>query len=180
MRPAQIVLKLVLEAVDQPLELDSFNGRFMVQKRIYLTQLTGLDLAYRFGWYLHGPYSRELTRDAFRLKEDLKEEMELGERDFENETLSAFARKRVEQAPKIWSNKPDGIGEDVWLELLASLHYLKHIAYMGKDARRDFDDVWKALIDSKPRFKGRRSDAQRAWQQLGKVDLLKRKVLPAA
>lgn len=176
MRPAQIVLKLVLDAVDQPLELDTFEQRLMIQKKVYLTQLTGLDLAYRFGWYLHGPYSRELTRDAFRLKE----EMELGERDFENETLGAFARKRVELAPKIWANKPDSIDEDDWLELLASLHYLKHIAYMGKDARRDFDDVYKALIDSKPRFRGRRSDAQRAWQQLGKVDLLNRKVLPAA
>ncbi len=176
MNPSQIVLKLVLDAVKQPLELDTFEQRLTIQKKLYLTQLTGLDLAYRFGWYLHGPYSRELTRDAFRLKE----EMELGERDFENETLGAFARKRVEQAPEIWANKPDGIGDDDWLELLASLHYLKHIAYMGKDARRDFDDVWKALIDSKPRFKGRKADGRMVWAQLDKVGLLKRKVLPAA
>jgi hypothetical protein len=174
--PSQIVLKLVLDAVDQMLELDSFDQRLMVQKKVYLTQLTGLDLAYRFGWYLHGPYSRELTRDAFRLKE----EMELGERDFENETLSAYARKRVEQAPKIWANKPDGIGDDDWLELLASLHYLRHIAYMGKNARRDFDDVWKALIESKPRFKGRKDDGRRVWEQLHRLGLLRNKVLPAA
>lgn len=176
MNASQIVLKLVLDAIAQDLMLDTFEQRLMIQKKVYLTQLTGLDLAYRFGWYLHGPYSTELTRDAFRLKE----EMDLGERDYEKEKLGPFAYKRVQQASKIWANKPDGIDEDDWLELLASLHYLKHIAYMGKDASREFDDVWKALIDSKPRFTGRRSDAQTAWQQLDKVGLLKSKVLPAA
>ena len=106
--------------------------------------------------------------------------MELGERDHEKEKLSPFARKRVQRAPNIWANEPDGVGDDDWLELLASLHYLKHIAYMGKNARRDFDNVWKALIESKPRLKGRRSDARSAWKQLEKVGLLKSKVLPAA
>ena len=51
---------------------------------------------------------------------------------------------------------------------------------MGKDARRDFDDVWKTLIDSKPRFKGRKADGRKVWARLDKVGLLKRKVLPAA
>ncbi len=176
MNPSQIVLKLVLDAVDQPLELDSFEQRLMIQKKVYLAQLTGLDLAYRFGWYLHGPYSRELTRDAFRLKE----EMELGERDYETKQLAPFAHKRVQRAPRIWAKRPDGIDEGDWLELLASLHYLKHIAYMGKNARREFDDVWKALIDSKPRFKRRKGDGRKAWDQLGLVGLLKNKVLSAA
>ena len=176
MNPSQIVLKLVLDAIKQELKLDSFEQRLMIQKKVYLTQLTGLDLAYRFGWYLHGPYSTELTRDAFRLKE----EMDLNERDYEKETLGQFARKRVQQAPKIWANKPDGIDEDDWLELLASLHYLKHIAYMGKDASRELDDVWQALIDSKPRFKGRKDDGRKVWEQLRRVGLLTNKVLPAA
>lgn len=176
MDSSHIVLKLVLDAVDQPLELDSFEQRLMIQKKVYLAQLTGLDLAYRFGWYLRGPYSRELTHDAFQLQE----QMELGERDYEKESLGAFARQRIKHAPKIWANKPSEIDEDDWLELLASLHYLKHIAYMGKNARREFDDVWKALIDSKPRFKRRKGDGRKAWDQLGLVGLLKNKVLSAA
>ena len=175
MYPSQIVLKLVLDAVDQPLELDSFNGRFMVQKRIYLTQLTGLDLAYRFGWYLHGPYSRELTRDAFRAKEQIDDE----EDDYKRETLAPFAKKLTQKAKTIWANRPDNIDEDDWLELLASLHFLKHIAYMGKNARRDFGDVWKALIDSKARFRGRREEADQAWHRLEEMGLCDHKVLPA-
>ncbi|MEK6797765.1 MAG: hypothetical protein AABZ12_02235 [Planctomycetota bacterium] len=174
MNPSQIVLKLVLDAVRQPLELDSFERRLMIQKKVYLTQLTGLDLAYRFGWYLHGPYCRELTNDAFRAKEQI----DGGEDDYKRETLAPFARKLTGKAETIWANRPDGIDEDDWLELLASLHYLKHIAYMGRNARRDFDEIWQALIDSKPRFKGRKHDAQQAWQQLGRVGLLVNKVLP--
>jgi len=176
MNPSQIVLKLVLDAVEQPLDLDSFEQRLMIQKKVYLTQLTGLDLTYRFGWYLHGPYSRELTSDAFRSKEQIDD----GEDDYKRETLAPFAKKLTKKAKTIWANRPDGIDEDDWLELLASLHFLKHIAYMGKNARLDFDDVWKALIDSKPRFKGRKADGRKVWAQLDKVGLLKQKVLPAA
>ena len=51
---------------------------------------------------------------------------------------------------------------------------------MGRHARRDFDDVWKALIDSKPRFKGRKADGRTVWSQLSGLGLLERKVLPAA
>ena len=176
MNPSQIVLKLVLDAVDQALELENFEQRLTIQKKVYLTQLTGLDLAYRFGWYLHGPYSRELTSDAFRAKERIDD----GEDDYKRETLAPFAKKLTKRAKTIWANKPDGIDEDDWLELLASLHFLKHIAYMGKNAKRNFDEVWKALIDSKPRFKRRKDDGRKAWEQLRRVGLLENKLLPAA
>lgn len=176
MSPSQILLKLVLDAVDQPLDLDTFEKRLMIQKKAYLTQLAGLDLFYRFRWYLHGPYCRELTSDAFRAQERIDD----GEHDHKRETLAPFAKKLTRKAKTIWANKPDSIDDDDWLELLASLHFLKHIAYMGKGARRDFDDVYQALIDSKPRFKRRKSAAYLAWRQLGKVGLLRRKLLPAA
>lgn len=176
MNASQIALKLVLDAVDQELDLDTFEQRLMVQKKMYLTQLTGLDLAYRFGWYLYGPYSRELTSDAFRTKEQI----DMRDEGYKGKHLAPFARKMARKAKTIWANRPDSIEEDDWLELLASLHYLKHIAYLGKNARREFGDIWKALIDSKPRLKGRKSAANIAWNQLGKVGLLKRKVLPAA
>lgn len=174
MNTSQIVLKLVLDAVGQPVELDTFDDRFMIQKKTYLTQLAGIDLAYRFGWYLRGPYSRELTRDAFRLKEQL----DLGEDDYKSEQLSPVATKRAAGASAIWGNRPSGITESDWLELLASLHYLKHIAYWPGGAPREFDGVFKGLVGSKPRFKGRKADAHSAWDQLDRVGLLRHKVMP--
>ena len=176
MNTSQVVLKLLLDAIGQPLKLDTFDDRFMIQKKTYLTQLTGIDLAYRFGWYLRGPYSRELTRDAFRLKEQL----ELGEEDYKGEQLSPAAAKRVARASQIWDKRPSGIAESDWLELLASLHYLKHIAYWPGGTPKDFDGIFKGLVDSKPRFKGRKADAQKAWDQLNRVGLVHHRVMPAA
>jgi len=173
MTSSQVVLKLVLDAIDQPLELDAFEKRLKLQKRIYLTQLTGLDLGYRFSWYLHGPYCRELTSDAFRLQELARD----GVRGVEGKTLNAIARRLASSATSIWCDAPAGMGDDDWLELLASLHYLKHISYWPSDQPRGFDAVFEALVDSKPRFKARRDDAQRAWQRLEKVGLTDQKVL---
>jgi hypothetical protein len=176
MNASRIVLKLVLDAVGQPLKLGTFDDRFMIQKKTYLTQLTGLDLSYRFGWYLRGPYSRELTRDAFRLKEQL----DLGEEDYKGERLSPRAAKLAARAATIWGKTPPGIPDSDWLELLASLHFLKHIAYWPGGTPNDFDGILKGLVENKPRFKGRRADAQKAWDQLNRVGLLQHKLMPVA
>lgn len=176
MNASQIVLKLVLDAIEQPLNLSTFDDRFMIQKKTYLAQLTGADLAYRFGWYLRGPYSRELTRDAFRLKEQLDD----GEEDYKQEQLSPRIAKLVKKAPSIWGHRPSGVTESDWLELLASLHYLKHIAYWPRGTPDGFVGVFKGLIDSKPRFKERKPDAKEAWGQLEQVGLISNKVMPMA
>jgi hypothetical protein len=176
MNPSQVVLKLVHDAVVGPdVRIDSFEQRLIIQKKLYLTQLTGLDLGYRFAWYLFGPYCRELTSDIFRLKEQIDD----GERDYENRTLGAPAHKLIAKAKTIWDNKPGHIDENDWVELLASLHYLKHIAYFGKNAPREFDDVFDALIQTKPRFAGREEDARMAWSQLARVGLIAHKIMPA-
>src|SRR3712207_9330456 len=45
--------------------------RKRVQKAVYIGQLTGVDLGYRFSWYVKGPYSTALTRDYYDLAEDV-------------------------------------------------------------------------------------------------------------
>src|SRR5437870_273040 len=138
MTPAQIELKLVLDAIGEELKLDSFPNRLRIQKKLYLTQLTGLDLGYRFGWYLYGPYCRELTSDAFRLAEQIRE----GAQDHVTQHLSPIARTLSSKAISTWQDVPSGLSEDDWLELLASLHYLKHISFWPQARSRDFDDVF--------------------------------------
>jgi len=176
MTPSQIELKLVLDAIGQELNLGTFQDRLRIQKKLYLAQLTGLDLGYRFSWYLYGPYCRELTNDAFRLAEQIRE----GLRDHETRQLSPIARTLSSRATTIWGDAPTGPSEDDWLELLASLHYLRHISFWPQDRRRDFDEVFAALVDSKPRFRGRKSEASLAWARLEQVGLIQRKVLPIA
>src|SRR6266446_6722845 len=64
----QISLQLTLDALGLPLRLDLFDDRMALQKTIYLCQQAGVHLGYRYNWYLRGPYSPDLTRDAFELK----------------------------------------------------------------------------------------------------------------
>jgi uncharacterized protein YwgA len=174
MTPSQVVLKLFLEDVGVPLDLCTFEKRLLIQKKTYLAQLTGFDLRYRFAWYVHGPYSRQLTYDVFRLKEQVDE----GDRDYESTTLNPLARQLVETARTFWGNQPPQITESEWLELLASLHYVRHIAYNSKKTPREFADAFGTVVECKPKFAEREADARAAWKQLQRVGLIEHKILP--
>ena len=67
----QIGPKLTLDALGVPVRLDSFADRLTVQKSVYLAQAAGVQLGYQFHWYLRGPYSPTLTRDAFGVVAEL-------------------------------------------------------------------------------------------------------------
>lgn len=175
MTPAHIELKLTLAEVGIPNPtLSTFSERLNVQKKVYLTQLMGYDLGYRYGWYLRGPYCRELTEDAFTLKDEVAS----GEKDHELYTLSEEAVAKIGKAQRLWAT-PDGLGvsQDQWLELLASVHYLKHIAYFPRAVTKDFEAVFKALTDAKPQFKDKKIDAKRAWDRLNEFGLIAAKTL---
>lgn len=42
-----------------------FNARLILQKTVYLMEQFGLNIGYYFSWYLRGPYSPALARDAY-------------------------------------------------------------------------------------------------------------------
>jgi uncharacterized protein YwgA len=172
---ARMELKLVLdEAGISEVNLDTFSRRFNIQKRIYLIQLMGDDLGYRYGWYIRGPYCRELTADAFTLRDEILS----GENDYEGFELEASSKERIKRARRLWEIPPgSSVLEDEWLELLASLHYLKHIAYWPKPSKKDFEAVFKALIGAKPRFTNAKRAAQQAWRRLHEFGLIDAKTL---
>ena len=62
----QRLLASVLEAFGDA-DLRRFDDRLLLQKRIYLLRAAGVDLGHSYSWYLRGPYSPPLTRDAFAL-----------------------------------------------------------------------------------------------------------------
>lgn len=123
MEPRLVGLKLILDALGIDDEVSSLQDRMRVQKAIYLAQVAGLDLGYRYGWYIHGPYSPRLTRDYFALAEE----------------PSADAVTHVELRPAVTAqiNKvrpilsvPTGarLTDVEWLEALASVHYLINVS----------------------------------------------------
>lgn len=174
MSPSQVLLKLFLDELEVPLDLETFEKRLLIQRKTYLAQLTGFDLGYRFAWNHHGPYSRHLTYDLFGLKERIDD----GYRDYEGQMLSPLARHLMATARAFWSDCPEEISEDDWLELLASLHFVRFIVYSRQNSPRDFTEAFSVFLECKPQFKDREQDAGRAWEHLRRVGLIDHKSLP--
>lgn len=174
MNAARRELALVLDHLGVPIDLGTFSKRFNVQKKIYLVQIAGVDLGYRFSWYLHGPYSTRVTEDAFALKDEIAE----GLADHESFQLLDEVTNALDRAKELWKTPSDVIiSDDDWLELLASLHYLRHIAYRPPNTNRGFDEVFVLLVKSKPKFRTKREVARRAWKRLDDFGLVKAKTL---
>jgi len=174
MNPDRILLKLSLDRLNVPVELDTFSKRFNIQKKVYLAQVCGVDMGHRFGWYIRGPYSQGLTADAFALREEIRE----GDTEFEGYVLDPDLAERLDRAKDMFS-VPEGFQgtSDDWLELLASLHYLRHITYRPTGTSREFDHVYRVLVKSKPKFKGKKGQARMAWDRLDEFGLIESKTL---
>jgi len=174
MNAARRELALVFDHLGVPVDLGTFSKRFNIQKKIYLAQIAGVDLGYRFSWYLKGPYATTLTEDAFALKDEIAD----GVADHEDYQLLDEVAAALDSAKKLWEKPPEPpVSDDHWLELLASLHYLRHIAYRPPGAKRDFDDVFTLLVKSKPQFKKMKIPARRAWERLDEFGLVQAKTL---
>jgi len=97
--------------------IETFEDRLILQKRIYLIQAFGLYLGYNFSWYIHGPYSPDLTRDAYKL--DAIYEL-VPELKFEKSKYNSTFEKYIEFLD-------DRSDDGDWLEQLACTHFLKQI-----------------------------------------------------
>lgn len=119
-----ITLLQSFRILNEQIDLCSLNSRIAFQKKVYFLQEFGCDLHYHFGWYLKGPYSPDLTRDAYEVK---GLETELAKVDFGK--ISPLVGKSTEILGKFLQNIRTLVnsekGEDYWLELAASLHFLK-------------------------------------------------------
>ena len=115
----QIGLMLALDAVKVRLYLRSFNDRLIIQKAVYLIQKAGLDLGYNFRWYLRGPYSSALTRDAFALAAELQH----GETEHQGWRLDKSSKSRLGGLRKLFSISPAS-KRARRLECFACVHFL--------------------------------------------------------
>jgi uncharacterized protein YwgA len=123
----QISLQLTLDNLGVPLRLDSFDDRMALQKTIYLCQQAGVHLGYRYNWYLRGPYSPDLTRDAFELKS--KQDSNLGETlgwNLDGPSIQRLKKIKPLLEAESQSQRPRR------LELLASVLFLKQ-SYDGRN-----------------------------------------------
>lgn len=136
-----VTLKLVLDELGVAPDIGRLDDRKRIQKAVYLGQRAGVDLGYRFGWYLMGPYSPALTRDYFALADAISS----GDEEFESFSLRGAAKEALRRAAPIFE-KPSAVelAPEAWLEVLASLDYLRRVSKLPPAEAR------AALADRKP------------------------------
>lgn len=138
-----IALKLVLDELGAGTDIQTIERRKAIQKAVYLAQRAGINFGYRFSWYLMGPYSTSLTRDYY----DLAYALDESGGGFEERKLVESARQRLAPIKSlVQPPTQSGFQQADWLELVASLHYLRTVS--GKD-----DAQARAILNKeKPRL----------------------------
>jgi uncharacterized protein YwgA len=129
--------------------LETFRERLKLQKTVYLLQAFGIYLGYSYNWYLYGPYSPDLTRDAFEVVPRLRIYKPVHFADQDTET-------RFEQFVQFLGHKRD---DPQWLELVASLHMLRRI-YGDQDKKT----LFRKMADKQPYLA--EADRAAAWGHL--------------
>lgn len=118
--------------------LDTFANRKLLQKLTYLIEVSGIDLGFRFSWYIHGPYDKKLTAVLY---DDNNEES--------NRDVPAAYPEEVKKLAKLKKFLGRDITSSRNLELIVSLHYLN---YLGKKTGMSDKEVIDHLLKLKPRF----------------------------
>lgn len=112
----KIALKLVMDRLE--LDNSTFERRLILQKTLFLLQEKfNLDFGYRYNWYLRGPYSPELTKDAFDIQGSERYYSELAE----TTHLSSDAKRRM---ARFRSKLGTHLESAKMMELLASLTFV--------------------------------------------------------
>ncbi len=135
--------------------VDDFDQRLVLQKTIYLLQAFGLYLGYPFNWYIRGPYSPKLTRDAYSLLEV-----------YDQIPAVRFADNGSENRFLQFLGMLNAAGQDNFiLELLASVHFIYSL-----EPTLNRDDLFRAVKKKKPKVD--RSLFSRVTQILSQYALL--------
>lgn len=135
-----IALNMYLNELGVPPVIDTINDRKRVQKAIYLGQVAGAELNYEFNWYVHGPYSTDLTKDYYKLAGalltgeipaagDTQDAGGLRLKDSVREKLKAIV-------PVIQKPEDFPLEQADWLELVSSLHYLSTVDKLDPSGTR--------------------------------------------
>ncbi|MCY4474837.1 MAG: hypothetical protein OXC83_05315 [Chloroflexi bacterium] len=137
-----IALDLVLKELGLPANIDTLPDRILLQKAIYLAQEAGVNLGYRFSWYVRGPYSTGLTRDYY----DLKIASAYDDEEPHGKFLHDAIKSRIARMAPILQ-VPTGVelSQSHWLELVSSLHYLRK-----RVTKASSDDAQTKLHELKP------------------------------
>jgi uncharacterized protein YwgA len=124
MRSRLVVLKLIFNQLGITSDIGDVAKRKIIQKTIYLLQELGGNLNYHYGWYIKGPYSPDLTKDYYELSEiEASDESDWKDKSLKDDAIQIIEKLKPLMKPpyQIECEKDD------WLELLASIRFLRKI-----------------------------------------------------
>jgi uncharacterized protein YwgA len=116
-----IALKLLLNELDVELNIEDISDRIRIQKTVYLAQEAGVNLDYRYSWYIHGPYAPALAGDYYNLRALVLDD----QASVENKNLTDSAKENLRKIKSIFSSPSQDLKNENWLELLSSYHFLR-------------------------------------------------------
>ena len=122
--------------------LDTINDRILLQKKVFLAQDIGLPLGYGYSWYIHGPYSPDLTSVAYQVIPE-------GCDSIENMHFREPYAKIIESVNLLENEIRERklkIGTVQWYELLASIAYWYKRGYNSEKA------AVQKIKETKPQF----------------------------
>lgn len=122
--------------------VESINDRILLQKKIYLAQDIGLPLGYGYSWYIHGPYSPDLTAVAYQIVPEGDSNIE--KHSFKPPYNSIISK--VNALEKVIDKQGLTISVVQWYELIAS------IAYWYKQGKKSEDEIEEIIHTTKPQF----------------------------
>jgi uncharacterized protein YwgA len=117
--------------------LETFDERKLLQKLVYLMKMFGVDFGFHYNWYIHGPYSPDLTRELYQIVEN----------------NPAPVREPTKSAIEGINALKSFLGEDIHssdsAELIASIIFLKENT---KGSGASEDEIVQAIKRVKPYF----------------------------
>lgn len=123
------VLKLVLSELGMSHVINTMDDRIGIQKVVCMVQEAGLQLGYSYNWYVRGPYSPSLASDYYAIAQNG------AEHSGQKLVLTEYARSVVLKVqPLLDPPEEFNLGRVYWLELLASILYLRKRLRMSDDA----------------------------------------------
>ncbi|WP_128892925.1 hypothetical protein [Erythrobacter sp. HKB08] len=135
------VLKLVLNELEMSHGISTMDDRIGIQKVVCLVQEAGLQLGYSYNWYVRGPYSPSLASDYYALAQNG------AENGGQKLVLTDFAKSVVQKVrPLLDPPEEFTLGRVYWLELLASILYLRKRLRMTDEASRAKIQLSKATL----------------------------------
>jgi uncharacterized protein YwgA len=145
METPQIRLKLILDSLGIDSDIKSLSNRIGIQKAIYLAKICGIDLGYSYNWYVHGPYSPELTKDYYILSNTIS----CGDNEYKDYELTSSLDSSLNKTKKLMQ-KPPGVrlSQTDWLELISSIIYWYNSSKDEEKTKSRIEREKKALFES--------------------------------